>query len=465
MPPKVKDDLPDPETLKVLFERPDGNQRMCPKSTSLFPAFAQYLTDGFLRTESDGIITPSLKELLDPEDFDTRTRLRRNTSNHEIDLCTLYGRTHMQTLALRLRSEEAGQKGRLKSQILNAEEYPPFLYSLGDTTPLEKFSVLDGPLVSEDLDQEKRDALFAVGGDRVNSVPQTSMINTLLLREHNRLAAEIETENPTWDDTRVFETARNIMIVLFIKIVVEEYINHISPLPFKIRADPSVAWDAPWNRPNWITTEFSLLYRWHALIPDNVTWGGTSYPIGKTIQDNRFLIANGLLKSFVEVSDTAAAELGPQNTARELLDVEVSSIMQDRACDLAGFSDYCAYLGLDRPTSTRTISSRPDVAEKLSGAYDNVRDVEFFVGLFCEDRVPNSPLPRLVLAFVALDAFSQALTNPLLSKHVFKPSTFSRTGWKTIQKTSSIRDLLARNIPENIGDAFVGMTRRDWVPE
>lgn len=159
----------------------------------------------------------------------------------------------------------------MKSQILNAEEYPPFLYSLGDTTPLEKFSVLDGPLVSEDLDQEKRDALFAVGGDRVNSVPQTSMINTLLLREHNRLAAEIETENPTWDDTRVFETARNIMIVLFIKIVVEEYINHISPLPFKIRADPSVAWDAPWNRPNWITTEFSLLYRWHALIPDNVT--------------------------------------------------------------------------------------------------------------------------------------------------------------------------------------------------
>lgn len=61
LPPKVKDDLPDPETLKVLFERPDGNQRMCPKSTSLFPAFAQYLTDGFLRTESDGIITPSLK--------------------------------------------------------------------------------------------------------------------------------------------------------------------------------------------------------------------------------------------------------------------------------------------------------------------------------------------------------------------------------------------------------------------
>ena len=56
-----------------LFKRPAGQQRLSAKSTCLFPAFAQYLTDGFIRT--------------DPRDT------ARTTSNHEIDLCPLYGRT------------------------------------------------------------------------------------------------------------------------------------------------------------------------------------------------------------------------------------------------------------------------------------------------------------------------------------------------------------------------------------
>ncbi|MEO0362239.1 MAG: heme peroxidase, partial [Pseudomonadota bacterium] len=79
---------PDVEEVAAMFARPDGAQRLCPKSTCLFPAFAQYLTDGFLRTSTDDG---------DPD------RLKRNTSNHEIDLCPLYGRTYEQTLALRLR--------------------------------------------------------------------------------------------------------------------------------------------------------------------------------------------------------------------------------------------------------------------------------------------------------------------------------------------------------------------------
>jgi prostaglandin-endoperoxide synthase 2 len=66
----------------------------------------------------------------------------------------------------------------------------------------------------------------------------------------------------------VFQTARNIMIPMFIKVFVEHYINHITPLPFSLRADPSVAWAASWNRPNWVTAEFSLLQRWHSLMPD-----------------------------------------------------------------------------------------------------------------------------------------------------------------------------------------------------
>lgn len=454
LPPRPRADPPAPETLATLFKRRDGEQRLCPKSTCLFPAFAQYLTDGFIRTESEHLI---------PDGEDPDDRLKRNTSNHEIDLCPLYGRTEAQTDALRLKSQKQGQKGRLKSQKLNGEEFAPFLYKKGKVDP--QFEVLDPPLGAENIDEERRATLFAFGGDRANSVPQVALLNTLFLREHNRLAGAIETEHPEWDDDRVFETARNTVIVIFIKIVVEDYINHISPLPFTLRADPSVAWKAPWNKPNWITTEFSLLYRWHALIPDRINWGGELVPVQETFLNNQRLLDIGLLTGFAGICQTRAAELGPRNTSDALLHIEIASIIQDRKCDLASFSDYCNYMSQDRPVSFKAISSDPDVSERLAELYEKPRDVDFHVGLFCEDRVPNSPLPNLVLVFVALDAFSQALTNPLLSEHVFKRSTFSGPGWSTIKKTSTIRDVLDRNVAGGVGDTFIAFTRAEWVPE
>jgi len=93
---------------------PGKQQRLCPKSTGLFPAFAQYLTDGFIRTKLDN----------DPK----REDRRRTTSNHEIDMSPLYGRTPAQTDALRAKSEAAGTRGRLKSQKINGEEFPKFLF-------------------------------------------------------------------------------------------------------------------------------------------------------------------------------------------------------------------------------------------------------------------------------------------------------------------------------------------------
>ena len=99
--------LPAVSAVEALFRRPNGQQVLSKKSTCLFPAFAQYLTDGFIRTN------PHARD--------------RTTSNHEIDLCPLYGLNEPQTLILREQSQAAGRKGRLKSQVIGGEEFPPFL--------------------------------------------------------------------------------------------------------------------------------------------------------------------------------------------------------------------------------------------------------------------------------------------------------------------------------------------------
>lgn len=444
--------LPAPDQVQKLFARPAGAQILSAKSTCLFPAFAQYLTDGFIRT--------------DP------TNPGKTTSNHEIDLCPLYGRTAAQTAVLRLKSEVPEQRGRLKSQIINGEEYAPFLYVNNGTAIDPAFANLDPPLFGRGPPPgpARLATLFAFGGDRANSTPFTAMMNTLLLREHNRVAGALQHRNPDWDDERVFQTARNIVIPMFIKIVIEQYINHIAPLPFKLVADPSVAWTANWNRPNWMTVEFSLLYRWHSLMPDQIEWPGQSgeppaaIPLADFGLDNTPLLKVGLDAAFSAAAAQPAAELGALNTADALLPIEIHAVEQARFNRLDTYNNYRVAFGMPAARRFEDITNRAEVAAVLEGLYPTPDDVEFYPGLFAETRVPNSPLPGLLLRMVAVDAFSQALTNPLLSEHVFNALTFTQWGFDQIHLTGSLADILSRNVPIPSGRP-IAMTQPSWVIE
>ena len=299
-------------------------------------------------------------------------------------------------------------------------------------------------------------------------------MNILFLREHNRLAGILEQGNPTWDDDRVFETARNIVIVMFIKVVVEEYINHINTSVFKFAADPRVAWKAKWNRPNWMTVEFGLLYRWHSLVPQRMAWGGTDVYGGSLLLDNSRLIDRGLADAFVEVSANSATELGLGNSADFLAGVEKKAIQQSRDNHVATYNAYRVAMDLDPAKTFVDIvgkskepaenARRLALAAELKRLYGTVDNVEFYIGLFAEPREKNGPLPELLMAMVAMDAFSQALTNPLLSEHVYGANrvlAFTQAGLAEIENTKKLRDLLVRN-STHVADRFVGMTRRDW---
>ena len=92
--------------------------------------------------------------------------------------------------------------------------------------------------------------------------------------------------------------------------------------------------------------------------------------------------------------------------------------------------------------------------------YGSVDDMEFYVGLFAEESGVNDVLPPLVLAMVAFDAFSQALTNPLVSPRIFNEDTFSAAGMAMLKKDQRISDLVARNVPDP--PKFVSLTRRGY---
>ena len=432
---------PDVDDVLGLFDRGDTGTTECPKSTLLFPYFAQWFTDGFLRSDRS--------EPRDP---------RRNESNHEIDLMQLYGLTEADTRALRSFSG-----GRLKSQHLNGEEYPPHLCRGGVVKP--EFSGLR--VVRFDrLSDDVRDRLFAMGSDTSNFQWGFVLMNVLFLREHNRVAGLLQARHPTWSDDRLFETTRNVLIALLIKIVIEEYINHIAPYRFRFRFDPGgLTGRERWYRPNWMAVEFNLLYRWHSAVPSRITVDGRSQPIADTLWPGDRIAERGLGTHFDEASRQPAGRIGLFNTDRDLLEVERQSILQARAVRLASYNDYRVLCGFPRVTDVDQISGDPRVQQALSDVYGDVDRIEFYVGLFAEDRRPNSVLPSLIGRLVGVDAFSQALTNPLLAKRVFTAETFTQTGLDVIEETTSLADLVARNVPAGSPSSTVTMRRAGWRRE
>jgi prostaglandin-endoperoxide synthase 2 len=69
------------------------------------------------------------------------------------------------------------------------------------------------------------------------------------------------------------------------------------------------------------------------------------------------------------------------------------------------------------------------------------------VGIFAEDYPDYMMMGELMTCMVANDAFTQALTNPLLARNVFNEDTFTKTGMKVIKDTRSLQHVVARNSP------------------
>jgi prostaglandin-endoperoxide synthase 2 len=143
-------------------------------------------------------------------------------------------------------------------------------------------------------------------------------------------------------------------------------------------------------------------------------------------------------------------------------DVELASVREARAVQLAPYNDYRALAKFPRLTSFDQISGDPEVQSGLKDLYGSVDRIEFYPGLFAEEIRDNSVLPGLIGRMVGVDAFSQALTNPLLSPRVFNEATFSPRGMEIIASTRSLSDVLHRNVPESPGEYLVTMTRTGW---
>jgi prostaglandin-endoperoxide synthase 2 len=93
------------------------------------------------------------------------------------------------------------------------------------------------------------------------------------------------------------------------------------------------------------------------------------------------------------------------------------------------------------------------IQKRLKELYKDVDRLEWYVGIFAEDYPDEQFVGDLLTTMVAYDAFTQALTNPLLARNVYNEATFTASGMRIIEETGSLQQIVARNA-KSPGTAF-----------
>ena len=427
------DRLPKLEDVVALYKRDSFTPS---KTTSaLLCFFAQWFTDSVLRT--------------------TMWDRRMNTSNHEIDLCQIYG-LDAETAAV-LRTREGGklrtsQNGLYPARLTDDNANPvepfqklPYLAPMAGGSTLEDL-VLGTLQVPPDELLKRKKRLYATGLERGNSTVIYAAISTVFIREHNRICDKLAAKNTSWNDDRLFQTARNINIVMLLNLVINEYINHLAQSPFRLSLERRFAESRTWYRANRIAIEFDLLYRWHSLTPDTLTMDGRKLAGNDYRFNNALLEEKGVEALIAAASREPAGRVGIGNNPDFLYDAEKAAHQFARDQRVRPFAEYQEAFGEDVVSDFKDLAGDTPLAKKLEQLYPGgVKDVEFLVGLFTQQRDDDEVLPGLMRTMVAVDAFSQILTNPLLATNVYCEQAFSDVGIEIINTTHSFEDIVRRN--------------------
>ncbi|PCH61432.1 MAG: hypothetical protein COC05_01190 [Gammaproteobacteria bacterium] len=421
------DDFPFGE-ITALFKRKHGLKES--RSSVFFMFFAQWFTDGFFRS--------------------SHIDFRKTTSSHNIDLAQIYGSNEEVALILR-----SGNGGKLHSQQKDGEEYPDYLGELNGSGVWQvKDRYKNLPYIADkewmnaifgELSQEQKVKLFATGLERGNSIVGHMVMSTLFLREHNNICKELASKNPIWDDDRLFHTARIINTVILLKLVIEDYVNHIAGLDVLLM-DTSFVEKQKWYRTPWIAAEFNLLYRWHGLVPDTLKVAGRDESFVKNFE---LLTKEGLSNLLKAATMQVAGDISLDNVPEFLMPAEQAMINKGRDWRLRSFNDYRVKFGLSRLSSFDQLTDDVNLNESLSGLYGDVDNLELTVGLFAE-RGSFTLTGELQTAMVAYDALTQVYTNPLLANENFTAKHFTVYGMERINATKSFQDLANRNTNQQV---------------
>jgi hypothetical protein len=359
-------------------------------------------------------------------------RQQVNAVTSFLDLSQVYGSTD--AVADALRTHVGGQ---LKTSPGNLLPFDSTAINPLTNQPYFTQAQISALNMANDSQLLPESSLFAAGDVRANENVELTALQILFVRNHNRLAAELQNLHPTWTDEQLYQEARKL------NIATEEMITYNAYLPdllgrnampgypgYQTNVDPAIA------------TEFSTVaFRFgHSLlsnmiqrqdnngnnIPD-ANPNGAPIDLAQDFFDPSVINPSGV---FDPISGHTTSGIGPIlkgdadgdaqamdvlaiNEVRNLLfgngglmdngqDLIARDIQRARDDGIGNYNQVRQAYGLSAVTSFAQITSNVTVQHELRMAYgttadghDNVAAVDPFVGGMAEDHAAGSNLGPL----------------------------------------------------------------------
>jgi hypothetical protein len=266
------------------------------------------------------------------------------------------------------------------------------------------------------------DGFFVAGDIRVNENPQLIGMQTLWVREHNRIAGQIAQKSPTFSDEQVYQLARQRVTAEVQAITYNEFLpallgtNALRPYRgYQLDVNPGIA------------NEFSTAaYRLgHSMLDDDVEFmdnsgqllAGQEVPLAEAFFNPGIVVERGVDTLFKALASLPMEEVDTQivDTLRNFLfgppgagglDLASLNIQRGRDHGLADYNTTRAAYGLPRVTSFSQITRDAQTAANLQQAYGSVDNIDLWVGLLSEDHVPGASVGPLTGRIIA-DQFTR----------------------------------------------------------
>lgn len=253
---------------------------------------------------------------------------------------------------------------------------------------------------------------YVAGDVRANENILLTSMHTLFVREHNRLAEEIQAEHPDWNDEQIYQKARRILGGIIQAIVYEEWLPTLG-----VELPPYQGYDGTVN-PGIMNVFAMAAYRYgHTVINSNLMMMDNHGHImpGGNITLRQAFFNPPMLKScggLVPIFNGAAAQVeqgfdtkmvddlrnflfGPPGAGG--LDLAALNINRGRERGLPDYNSVRIAFGLPYNATFEEITSDPDLAALLEEVYGTVDDIDPWVGFLAEDHMSYSLFGETVM--------------------------------------------------------------------
>lgn len=297
------------------------------------------------------------------------------------------------------------------------------VYGSDATTAASLRTLVGGRLKTSDGNLLPTDGAgnFLAGDTRANENPELTSMQTLLVREHNRIADSLTRANPRLTDEQVYQQARARVIGEIQAITYKEWL----PTLLGPGGVPGYTGYRPGVNPA-IANEFAAAgFRFgHSLLENEVEFLGNDgramddeLPLAQAFFNPSVVQGHGIdpvlkylasdLSSEVDtkvVSGLRNFLFGPPGAGG--LDLASLNIQRGRDHGLADYNTVRAAYGLGRVTSFSQITRDPDLQAKLRDLYGSVNNIDLWVGALAENHVSGGSVGPTLRAIIG-DQFAR----------------------------------------------------------